>query len=189
MSSLPISASDEYDDEDYFYSKVSKQLISPKISPRAYQIYGVLADYRNRETGTPGLVQTVADDVGCSVSTVKRAIEELVEAAFVTVEHDFGPDDSGLRDLRTTTCTPRAALGVVISDLPGTREVISDVPGSSTVDYPVSHGCTAEGVISDLQRRQIQQDHDKETDKNETTVASSAAPASPEPRTKKPKSS
>lgn len=57
------------------------------ISGNAVQLYAVLMTYANNDTRTafPALV-TLAEDTGCSVSTVKRALKELEAFGALAVE-------------------------------------------------------------------------------------------------------
>lgn len=61
-----------------FFVKVPHNLVKAPISDRAVRLFAVLGIYRNNETGLawPGL-ETLADVMGCSVSSVRRAREEL----------------------------------------------------------------------------------------------------------------
>lgn len=109
------------------------------LSPTARHVALTLATYMNKEGGGawPSMA-TLADDTGRSRPVVKRAIRELRETGFLTVESGGGRRaDGGYVSNRYRASIPSAVLipnGVVDDTDDASREVVDDTAGDPDDD-------------------------------------------------------
>ena len=73
---------------DIRFSIVPEWVLDAEISDRALRVYAVLARYADNDTlqAFPGR-QTIADRVRCSVKSVDRALDELIEMGAIEKQH------------------------------------------------------------------------------------------------------
>lgn len=80
-----MSSIDEKVTSDLKFALVPEWFIDSGVSDKAFRLYTVLAKYADNEdrTAYPGR-RTLARRMGCSLSSVDRALEELIDAGAVT---------------------------------------------------------------------------------------------------------
>lgn len=83
---------------------------NPRLSDRAIRLYAVLADHADRTTGECWpTIGTLSAEAGCSESSTKRAIKELVAEGALSVTHritESGDPTSNLYHVRQVGSVP-----------------------------------------------------------------------------------
>ena len=77
---------------DYYFSIIPEALLDAPISSKAYHLYGILDRYAGENRLAFPARKTLAKRLRCSLSTVDRAIDELVAAGFLTVKRSYRSD-------------------------------------------------------------------------------------------------
>lgn len=94
MTTMPTSPSPDEDEtrsitRDYYYSIIPEALLDSAVSHIGVRLYGVLDRYAGANRLAYPSRKTLANRLQCSLSTLDRAIEELVSAGFLTVKPSY----------------------------------------------------------------------------------------------------
>jgi hypothetical protein len=142
-----------------FVMVLKSVLRSTRLSSHAKLLLALLADYQNRETGQCNpKIETLADDLGLSTPTVKRALAELRQAGLVRVVKGQRANSYGLE--------PRSHRRKFLRDQVDPAEIGS--AGSPASGAP-DHRRTAEASVSLLTEPDLMN--------QKTTLSSRAATA------------
>jgi DNA-binding transcriptional regulator YhcF (GntR family) len=80
---------------DVFNAKLTKNVYESKLKSRAVLVINYLIFRSNKENTCFPSIKTIARDVHVSVNTVKRALDDLVDAGFVKKEARFIQEKNG----------------------------------------------------------------------------------------------
>lgn len=72
-----------------------ERMFSSGLRPRARLVFQILVLHCNREGECFPAIRTIAAKCGCGISTVKRALDELVKAGYITKEARFDEGRNG----------------------------------------------------------------------------------------------
>jgi len=127
---------DENITTDIRFSIVPEWVLDAEISDRALRVYAVLARYADNDTlqAFPGR-QTIADRVRCSVKSVDRALDELIELGAIEKQHRVrdGVYKSSLFTVIRVGVASRVTPGV------GTRVTLGGDTGDARVGTRVTN--------------------------------------------------
>lgn len=130
----------ESEDQDFIaFAMIPRWLLrsSGKLSSTSIHLYAVIMTYADNITkyGFPSR-ETLADDMGVSVATVKRAIKELEQAGVVEVKREYNKKTGNFRSNQYTL----AYESPWVTDDPGNDEVeeprVTDDPRPRDIDDP-----------------------------------------------------
>lgn len=122
---------------DAYFAMIPEWLLDTPISARAVRVWCVLQRHADKQTkeARPGR-HALARRARCSLSTLDRAIDELISVGAVTVEHRQRP---GSQELDTNVYTLHM-LGIVTGDDTSARDLSSPVTTPIAISDDTSGG-------------------------------------------------
>jgi hypothetical protein len=148
---------------DYYFSIIPEALTDAPVSDRAVRLYCVLDRYAGKDRLAWPSRKAIAKRLGWCTSKVDSAIKDLVEAGFLTVKHDFGPDGDGLQRSShyLLHSTPRLVKDDDASSdktPDGTRVVSEHAPGSCSSTHQGRVPARTRVVSEHAQTRAIEEE-------------------------------